>query len=88
VLLRYVADQQEKLKNKKDDDGEDDDDETQYKRVWYAPWKKVKVDSKAKKVRSCPLSKAAAEGRCRGSGSRRIRRKASRVLRPRTAGSK
>lgn len=51
MLLRYVADQQEQLKNKKDDDGDDDEDEAKYKRVWYAPWKKVRVDQKAKKVR-------------------------------------
>jgi len=38
------------LKNKKQE-GEDDEDETKYKRVWYAPWKKVKVGGATFKVR-------------------------------------
>jgi H+-transporting ATPase len=54
VLLRYVAEQDEKLKNKKksgDDDEENEDEgKAKYKRVWYMPWKKVKQDHKATKV--------------------------------------
>ena len=50
VLLRYVADQSEKLKIKKDDDDEDDDEHHKYVRKWYMPWKKTRVDQKVKKV--------------------------------------
>ncbi|WWC63631.1 plasma-membrane proton-efflux P-type ATPase [Kwoniella dejecticola CBS 10117] len=52
VLLRYVEDQKQKLKNKKDDDGEDDEKNAKYVRKWYAPWRKTKVDSGPKKVPS------------------------------------
>ena len=55
VLLRYVAEQGEALKNKKEsgDDDEESEDEGKgkYKRIWYMPWKKVKQDQKAAKVR-------------------------------------
>jgi hypothetical protein len=37
------------LKNKKQE-GEDDEEEVKYKRVWYAPWKKVKVGGASFKV--------------------------------------
>ncbi|KAK8854504.1 plasma-membrane proton-efflux P-type ATPase [Kwoniella newhampshirensis] len=52
VLLRFVADQQQKLKNKKDDDGEDDEKDVKYTRKWYAPWKKTKVNTAGKKIPS------------------------------------
>lgn len=47
VLLRYAEDEAKKLQNKKDD--QDEDGEVQTKRLWYAPWKKVKVESGAEK---------------------------------------
>jgi H+-transporting ATPase len=50
VLLRYVKEQQEKLKNKGNDNGEDEDKDAKYIRKWYMPWKKVKVDSGKRKV--------------------------------------
>lgn len=52
VLLRYVEDQANKAKNKgkEEDDGDDDDKDAKYTRVWYAPWKKVKVGGKEKKA--------------------------------------
>lgn len=49
VLLRYVKQESERLKNKKQQ-GDDDEEETKYKRVWYAPWKKVKVGGASFKV--------------------------------------
>ncbi|KAK4685145.1 H+-transporting ATPase, partial [Tremellales sp. Uapishka_1] len=50
-LLRYVADQQEALKNKSDEPEKEDDENTKYTRKWYSPWKKVKVeDDSAKKI--------------------------------------
>ncbi|KAL8276126.1 hypothetical protein RQP46_011475 [Phenoliferia psychrophenolica] len=49
ILLRFVADEAEKAKHKTDE-GEDED-EGKTKRVWYMPWKTVKVKSdKEKKV--------------------------------------
>lgn len=52
VLLRYVEDQANKAKNrgKEEDDEDDDDKDAKYTRVWYAPWKKVKVGGKEKKI--------------------------------------
>ncbi|ORX38213.1 hypothetical protein BD324DRAFT_577481 [Kockovaella imperatae] len=52
VLLRYVEDQAEKQKRRgaSGDDDEDDDKDAKYTRPWYAPWKKVKVNGKAKRV--------------------------------------
>ena len=52
VLLRFVAAQGEVMKNKKTDDDEDGKEEESVKteRVWYMPWKVVKVDRKAAKV--------------------------------------
>ena len=52
VLLRFVAAQGEALKNKKTDDDEDGKEEESVKtrRVWYMPWKVVKVNKKAAKV--------------------------------------
>lgn len=50
ILLRYVADEAEKDKSKKDK-GDDSDSDVEDKRLWYAPWRKVKVQSdKEKKV--------------------------------------
>lgn len=56
VLLRFVSEQAERAKTKKDDSGDEDDEDTKYVRKWYAPWKKVKIEGKAKKVseRSSP----------------------------------
>jgi H+-transporting ATPase len=54
VLLRYAQDQAA-LANKQGED--DNNDDKQQKRLWYAPWKKVKVESdQEKKVRLlfCP----------------------------------
>ncbi|WVR09316.1 plasma-membrane proton-efflux P-type ATPase [Kwoniella sp. DSM 27419] len=50
VLLRYVEDQKNKLKNKKDDDDDGDEKDVKYTRKWYSPWKKVKVEQGTKKV--------------------------------------
>ncbi|GAA5871595.1 hypothetical protein JCM8547_007093 [Rhodosporidiobolus lusitaniae] len=47
TLLQYVEWEANKAKHSKDDD---DEEEVQMKRVWYAPWKRVRVDSEAKKV--------------------------------------
>ncbi|WVQ74168.1 plasma-membrane proton-efflux P-type ATPase [Cryptococcus sp. DSM 104548] len=49
VLLKYVADQAERIKNKGNDDDEDEED-AQYVRKWYTPWKKTKVETQGKKV--------------------------------------
>jgi len=42
VLLRFVKEESERLKSAKSG-GEDEEEEATYKRVWYAPWRKVKV---------------------------------------------
>jgi H+-transporting ATPase len=54
VLLRYVADQAEKQKNKAKGGDEDEDKDAKYKRLWYAPWKKVRMGGGAKKVSPSP----------------------------------
>ncbi|KAF8312959.1 plasma-membrane proton-e [Clavulina sp. PMI_390] len=46
ILLRYVTDEAEKAKRGK---SSDDDEETQYRRPWYAPWKKIEVKSDKEK---------------------------------------
>lgn len=45
-----MAEQAEKQKHKGNEEDEDDEKDAKYKRVWYAPWKKVRTDNKAKKV--------------------------------------
>ncbi len=50
VLLRYVAEEQNKLKNKRKDDGGGDDKDAKYTRKWYSPWKKTKVQEGMKGV--------------------------------------
>ena len=50
VLLRYVADQQSKVKNKRSDDGDEDDKDAKYTRNWYTPWKKTKINQGTKKA--------------------------------------
>jgi H+-transporting ATPase len=50
VLLRYVNEQKEKLKNKGGGEDDDDDKDAKYTRKWYMPWKKVKVDSGKRRV--------------------------------------
>ncbi|KAI5474748.1 plasma-membrane proton-e [Pseudohyphozyma bogoriensis] len=50
ILLRYVADEEQKEKDKQGAD-DDEDEGGEDKRVWYMPWKKVKVkNDKDKKV--------------------------------------
>jgi len=49
VLLRFVKQESERLKSAKSG-GEDEEEETTYKRVWYAPWRKVKVGGSAFKA--------------------------------------
>ena len=60
VLLRYVADEQGKIKNRRsDDDG--DKEKVQYTRNWYTPWKKTPVKSEGLAVvRSWTPSRLAA----------------------------
>lgn len=50
VLLRYVQDEQAKLKNKRTDDDDGDDKNAKYTRKWYTPWKKTKVEQGMKRV--------------------------------------
>jgi len=50
VLLRYVADQQSKIKNKKGDEGDGDGEDHKYTRNWYTFWKKTKVEQGIKNV--------------------------------------
>ncbi|KIJ61297.1 hypothetical protein HYDPIDRAFT_177061 [Hydnomerulius pinastri MD-312] len=47
VLLRYAADEAEKLRGAGED--EDKEEEGTYKRLWYAPWKKVKTGGVAER---------------------------------------
>lgn len=49
VLLRFVKEESERLKSAKSG-GEDEEEEATYKRVWYAPWRKVKVGGSTFKV--------------------------------------
>lgn len=52
ILLRYVQDQAELARHKRDEAAAADEGETM--RLWYAPWKKVKVQSvKEKTVSPC-----------------------------------
>lgn len=60
MLLKYVADQQEKIKKGGDDDGKEDEENVKYVRKWYTPWKKTKIQTGGKKVSSqhpprCPF---------------------------------
>lgn len=50
MLLRYVKSEAERLKRAGSGQDDNEDEETQYKRLWYAPWKKVKVGGSAFKV--------------------------------------
>lgn len=50
VLLRYAADEANKLRKSRGDEGQDDDEDHKYSRVWYAPWKKVKKPSTSAKM--------------------------------------
>jgi H+-transporting ATPase len=50
VLLRYVNEQKETLKNKGGGEEEDEDKDAKYTRKWYMPWKKVKMDSGKRRV--------------------------------------
>lgn len=52
MLLKYVADQQEKIKKGGDDDGKEEEENVKYVRKWYTPWKKTKIQTGGKKVRS------------------------------------
>lgn len=52
MLLKYVADQQEKIKKGGDDEGKEDEENVKYIRKWYTPWKKTKVETGGKKVSS------------------------------------
>jgi len=49
VLLRFVKQESERLKSAKSN-AEDEEEESTYKRVWYAPWRKVKVGGSAFKA--------------------------------------
>lgn len=52
ALLQYVEYEAKQSKRGKDDDEEE---EVKYKRVWYAPWKKQKVEGNGvQKVRFLP----------------------------------
>lgn len=60
MLLKYVADQQEKIKKGGDDDGKEEEEDVKYVRKWYTPWKKTKIQTGGKKVSSqhppwCPF---------------------------------
>jgi H+-transporting ATPase len=46
ILLRYVENESKKASRSQDDEEEEDDAASGYKRVWYAPWRKVKKDGK------------------------------------------
>ncbi|ORY32156.1 putative hydrogen-exporting ATPase [Naematelia encephala] len=53
VLLRYVADQQAKLKARRGGNDEEEKD-VKYIRKWYTPWKKTKVEAAEKKASWIP----------------------------------
>jgi H+-transporting ATPase len=50
-LLRYVADEAEKARRKR---GDASDEERQYKRLWYAPWKKIQLKSEKERKACIP----------------------------------
>lgn len=63
ILLRYVNDEAEKANHK--EDRNDDDGEGKMKRVWYMPWKQVRVASEKEKKVSWAVEMGEVWGRVR-----------------------